>query len=57
MKLNFANEIEIVIDDNQILNWGYYLEDKNRIIVTMKDGNGIIKYLFDKNKEIFKRID
>ena len=57
MKLNFANKIEIVIDDNQILSWGYYLEDKNRIIVTMKDDIGIIKYLFDKNKEIFKRID
>lgn len=57
MKLNFANGIEIVIDDNQILSWGYYLEDKNRIIVTMKDCSGIIKYLFDKNKEIFKRID
>lgn len=57
MKLNFTNGIEITIDDNKIISWGYYLEDKNRIIVTMKDHGGIIKYLFDKDKEIFKRID
>ena len=57
MKLNFADGIEIVIDEDKLISWGYYLEDKNRIIVTMKDGSGIINYLFEKDKGIFKRIE
>lgn len=57
MELNFANGIKIVIDDEQLLSWDYYLGDRQRIIVTMKDGSGIINYLFERSKGIFKRIE
>ena len=57
MELNFANGIKIVIDDDKLLSWDYYLGDRQRIIVTMKDGSGIINYLFEKNKGIFKKIE
>ena len=55
MELNFANGIKIVIDDDKLLSWDYYRD--RQIIVTMKDGSGIINYLFDKYKGIFKRIE
>lgn len=55
MELNFANGIKIVIDDDKLLSWDYCRD--RQIIVTMKDGSGIINYLFDKKKGIFKRIE
>lgn len=57
MELNFANGIKIVIDDDKLLSWDYYLGNRRSIIVTMKDGSGIINYLFEKDQGIFKRIE
>lgn len=57
MELNFANGIKIVIDDDKLFSWDYYLGNRRSIIVTMKDGSGIINYLFEKDKGIFKRIE
>ena len=52
MILNFADGIEIVIDEDRLVNWEQS-NDKRYIVLTMKDGSGYRSFEFDVVKRIF----
>lgn len=52
MILNFADGIEIVIDEDRLVNWEQS-NDKRYIVLTMKDGRGYRSFEFDVFKRTF----
>lgn len=50
LKVNFADGVEIVIDDDKLLNWEQ-TSDKRYIKFSMKNGEGLTKFKVDLQKK------
>lgn len=53
MRLKFAEEIEIVVDDEKLLDWRMPKDERN-FYVTMKTEKGTHCYIWDIEKQTFK---